>query len=81
MSIGEGEQDELRSAYLYRVVAQAEHGTVRESLFLELAQSAESQARIWAEKSDRMPAPYMPDMRTRLVAALVRRFGPRPMCV
>lgn len=77
--LGEGEEEEQRSAFLYRVVAQAESGTVRESLFRELAQSAESQARIWAERSGRTLTPYVPDLRTRLVAALVRRFGPKPM--
>ena len=75
----DGAEDELRSAYLYRVVAEEERGTVRASLFKEMAQSAEGQARIWADKSDRPLPVYVPDMRTRLVAALVRRFGPKAM--
>ncbi|MBM3346673.1 MAG: hypothetical protein FJY55_09305 [Betaproteobacteria bacterium] len=75
----EGAEDELRAAYLYRVVAETERGTVREGLFRELAQSAEGQARIWSNKSG-VPLPvYSPDFRTRLVAAMVRRFGPRAM--
>jgi len=75
----DGATDELRSAYLYRVVAESERGTVREGLFRELAQSAEGQARIWANKSG-VPLPeYSPDLRTRLVAAMVRRFGPKAM--
>ena len=75
----EGADDELRSAYLYRVVADTERGTVREALFRELAQSAEGQARIWSDKSG-VPLPdYSPDMRTRLVAAMVRRLGPKSM--
>ena len=41
----DGAQDELRAAYLYRVVADTERGTSRESLFRELAQAAEGQAR------------------------------------
>jgi len=75
----DGAEDELRSAFLYRVVADEERGTVRESLFREMAQSAEGQAKIWADKSG-LPLPlYVPDMRTRLVAALVRQFGPKAM--
>ena len=38
--------EEMRAAYLYRVVAQAEAGTPREKLFLELAGEAEGQAEI-----------------------------------
>ena len=76
---GDGALDELRSAYLYRVIAEKESGTVREALFLELATSAEGQARIWAEKSGEALPAYVPDLRVRLVAALVRRFGVRSM--
>jgi len=71
--------DELRSAYLYRVIAETEHGTVREALFLELATSAEGQARIWADKSGAALPEYVPELRIRLVAAMVRRFGVRAM--
>src|SRR5258708_7947105 len=70
-------RDETRSAYLYRVVADCERGTVREALFRELAGEAEKQAAIWANKSP-VPIPRdVRDMRTRIVAALVRRYGPR----
>ena len=40
--------EEMRSAFLYRVVAQAEAGTPRQGLFQELAHEAEKQAAIWA---------------------------------
>jgi len=69
--------DELRSAYLYRVIAAKEKGTVREALFIELADSAEGQAAIWAEKTGQPLPRYVPELRTLLVAALVRRFGPQ----
>ncbi len=75
----DGAEDELRSAFLYRVVADEERGTVREALFREMAQSAEGQAKIWADKIGKPLPQYEPDMRTRLVAALVRRFGPKAM--
>lgn len=79
----EGWADEMRSAYLYRAVADAEQGTRRERLFRDLAGEAESQAAIWAEKARAdgaaVPAPFAPDRRARLVAALVRRHGPRAL--
>src|SRR5205085_10813415 len=74
---------EQRSAFLYRVCAQAETDNRRAQLFLGLAGEAEAQATIWrAQLTARgHPAPraYQPDSRTRLVAALVRRLGPKPL--
>jgi VIT1/CCC1 family predicted Fe2+/Mn2+ transporter len=70
----------MRAAYLYRVVAQAEAGTPREKLFYQLADEAEGQAAIWAGKARAagatLPA-FVPDMRARVVAGLVRSHGPR----
>ena len=72
--------EEMQAAYLYRVVAQVEAGTPRQSLFLELAGAAEKQAAIWAEVGRkagvRVPEHYQPDLRTRVVTVLVRRLGP-----
>ncbi|MBI4192045.1 MAG: VIT1/CCC1 transporter family protein [Betaproteobacteria bacterium] len=72
--------EEKRAAYLYRVVSEVESGTPRESLFRELAGAADEQAAIWANAARnggaRVPESYLPDLRTRIVAALVRRFGP-----
>jgi VIT1/CCC1 family predicted Fe2+/Mn2+ transporter len=74
-------KEEMRSAYLYRVVSACEAGTAREGLFRQLAVEAESQAQIWAENLRKeggvAPAGYVPDMRSRIIAALTRRFGPR----
>lgn len=76
-----GWTDEMRSAYLYRIVAQTEAGTPREKLFHSLAAEAESQATIWAASAGKaggvVPAAYEPDLRARIVALLVRRYGPR----
>ena len=76
-------QEEKRSAWLYRVVAQCEHGTTRESLFNELAQSADDQAEIWlntiTQHGGATPKTYRPDLRTRIVALLTRAFTPRAM--
>lgn len=68
--------DELRSAYLYRVIAETEEGSPRAGLFLALATEAEGQAAIWAKRAglESLP-PYHPDMRTRIVARLVRSRG------
>jgi VIT1/CCC1 family predicted Fe2+/Mn2+ transporter len=76
-------REEKQAAYLYHVVAEVEAGTPRTSLFVELAGEAEKQAAIWArlahEAGRPVPPQYAPDTRTRVVAALVRRFGARPM--
>jgi vacuolar iron transporter family protein len=76
-----GWADEMRSAYLYRIVADAERGSPREKLFRGLAGEAEGQAAIWAESARTqgaaVPPRYVPDARAKVVAALVRRHGPR----
>ena len=73
-------REEKRAVYLYRVIAEVESGTPREGLFRELADAAEKQAAIWAdaarESGAKVPAEYSPDSRDRIIAALVRRFGP-----
>lgn len=73
--------EEMRSAHLYGVIAEAEAGTPRERLFRSLANEAESQAAIWArlarEQGASAPAAFTPDVRTRLVERLVRRYGAR----
>jgi VIT1/CCC1 family predicted Fe2+/Mn2+ transporter len=76
-----GWNEEMRSAYLYRVIAEVEKDTPRARLFRKLASEAESQAAIWAqsarENGAAAPASYAPDLRTRIVERIVRRFGPR----
>src|ERR1700694_3638411 len=73
--------EEQRSAYLYRVCAEAESGTARADLFTRLAGEAEAQAAIWRAQLTASgkppPPPFTPDLRTRLVARLVPLFGPR----
>jgi VIT1/CCC1 family predicted Fe2+/Mn2+ transporter len=76
-------QEEKQSAWLYRVVADCERGTPRAALFDELAQAADDQAEIWlaaiTRKGSAAPAPFRPDLRTRIVARLTRALGPRAM--
>ena len=72
--------EEKRAAYLYRIVAKAESGTPREKLFLGLAGEAEGQAAIWEKKARAAGAEvpeFVPDLRSRIVAGLVRSHGPR----
>src|SRR5262245_8252476 len=73
--------EEQRSAYLYRICAQSEDAPARADLFRRLAGEAEAQAAIWraqlTARGHPAPAPYQPDLRTRIVGALVARFGPR----
>jgi VIT1/CCC1 family predicted Fe2+/Mn2+ transporter len=74
--------EEKRSAHLYRVIAEVEKTSVRGGLFRELAGEAENQARIWAELAGKAGATlpeYRPDVRTRIVAGLLRRYGPRAL--
>jgi VIT1/CCC1 family predicted Fe2+/Mn2+ transporter len=75
----EGWREEKRSAYLYRVMAEAEAGTPRADLFRGLAAEAENQAGIWARQAGAAGPEYAPDLRARMVAALVRRHGPRAL--
>ncbi len=74
---------EKESAFLYRVLAQAEESPRRRELFARLAQEAEAQARIWEDKARGsgapVPATVAPTGRARVVASLVRRFGVQRM--
>lgn len=75
--------EEKRSAWLYRVVSDAECGTPRQVLFLELARAADTQAALWEaalrEAGEPIPSAYRPDARARAVAWLIPRFGVRPL--
>jgi len=76
-------REEQRAAYLYRLLSHLEAGTPRARLFTELAREAEGQSGIWARMAEaggsKPPAAYRPDLRTRLVAWLTVRSGPRAM--
>ncbi|HEU4709670.1 MAG TPA: VIT1/CCC1 transporter family protein [Methylophilaceae bacterium] len=73
-------REEKRSAYLYAVVSSSEKDPVRQQLFSRLAQEADSQADIWAQtlRQQGMQLPsYEPELRTRIVACLIRKLGPQ----
>ena len=79
----DGWTEEKRSAWLYRVVAQAERDGGRKALFHELAGEADKQAVMWERQADLagsgVPVEYKPGPREHLIAYLVRTFGPRAM--
>ena len=76
-------REEKQSSYLYRIVSDAESGTPRQILFLELAKAAEQQADLWVAEMKKSgvepPVHYAPDRRTRVVGRLVKWLGPRRM--
>ena len=75
---------EKESAWLYRQVAAAEPDPHKQRLFSQLAAAAEDQAAKW-ESSTRSPRPaagaaarvFVPSLRARIVATLLRLLGPR----
>jgi VIT1/CCC1 family predicted Fe2+/Mn2+ transporter len=68
---------ERESAWLYRVVADTESDPRLQQLFRALSQAAEEQAVHWAKAAN--PGEFHPQLRSRLVAWLVRRLGPRAL--
>lgn len=75
--------EEKRSAYLYSIMAQSERNILHKKLFLDLKAAAEKQANAWERKIQQTnastPALFVPDMRTRIVATLVKCFGAESM--
>jgi VIT1/CCC1 family predicted Fe2+/Mn2+ transporter len=72
-------RDEENGAALYRALAQAEPDPLRRDLFEELAAAEAKHARVWRDKLAAAGVdiePWKPDLRTRVLSALARRFGP-----
>jgi VIT1/CCC1 family predicted Fe2+/Mn2+ transporter len=72
---------ERQSAWLYRQVAAIETDPPKVKLFESLAVAAEEQAETWARLARLGPGAdsFRPSTRARVTAALVRRFGVKPM--
>jgi VIT1/CCC1 family predicted Fe2+/Mn2+ transporter len=73
-------RDELNGAALYTALAAVEKDPVRKDLFLQLAQAESSHAQLWRDKlaaAGVHDENFAPNLRTRLLARLARRFGPR----
>lgn len=83
MSPRESWHEEKQSAFLYRVLAESEGGNSRARLFEQLADNAERQAGMWAERLRAAglppPAEFEPEPRARIAARLIRVFGGRSM--
>jgi VIT1/CCC1 family predicted Fe2+/Mn2+ transporter len=73
-------RDELNGAALYAALASAETDPLRRDLFLQLAQAESNHAKLWRDKlaeAGFKDERFVPSFRTRLLAKLARRFGPR----
>jgi VIT1/CCC1 family predicted Fe2+/Mn2+ transporter len=80
MDLEESLQGEQTAAYLYRVVADNEPEPRKKRLFTQLAREAEQQAKHWQGElgsGSAAPAEFVPPVRARVIALLVRLLGPR----
>src|SRR5690348_7622899 len=71
---------ELDGAALYRAIAEAEPDAQRRAVLMELARAETRHAALWRDKLRAAGEPeprFSPSLRTRLLGALARRFGPR----
>jgi VIT1/CCC1 family predicted Fe2+/Mn2+ transporter len=71
--------EEKRSAYLYKIIADVETNKPHKNLFFELSVMADKQADIWAVQLQKnntpVPAQFHLDYRTHLIAWLIKRLG------
>lgn len=71
--------EEKHSAYLYQIIAGQEQQPERRRLFTQLANEAHKQAELWASEASKqglaIPV-YSPALRVRIIASLIRLFGP-----
>src|SRR5690348_13113758 len=73
-------RDELNGAALYAALASAERDPLRKDVFAQLAQAEAAHAQFWRDKLKAAgfgEEAFAPDLRTRVLARLARRFGPR----
>jgi VIT1/CCC1 family predicted Fe2+/Mn2+ transporter len=68
---------EKESAWLYAYVADREPDPVKSRMFRKLGQAAEEQALKWQALEPEREYRFSPSSRARIVAGLVKRFGPR----
>lgn len=73
--------EEKQSAWLYRVMAAYETDENLVRMFSALGDAAEAQAQLWeaklTEENGSFTARFIPSRRSRLVAFLIRKLGPR----
>jgi len=71
--------EEINAAHLYRVAAELEEDPRLSDVYVRLAETEEKHARLWREKLEESGAavpPAEPDLRSRLLVRIARRFGP-----
>jgi len=71
--------DEVNSAYLYRVAAELEEDETLSGVYIRLAETEEKHAALWEERlregGEEVPD-RNPELRSRILAWLARRMGP-----
>jgi len=74
---------EKNSVYLYKVISQNSTKPTHQELFLKLALEAEKQASEWEHEIEnaggKAPEKYYPNLRIKVLAALIRCLGPRSL--
>lgn len=73
-------QEEKQSAWLYRLLVEAETDAGKRRLFMQLAEAAESQATVWLTQITQQGVSepvFRPTQRARVVAFLVKHIRPR----
>jgi len=73
-------REELDGSALYAALATAETDPIRKDLFLQLSQAEATHAQLWREKLTAAGVDaeaFTPSFRTRILARLAQRFGPR----
>jgi VIT1/CCC1 family predicted Fe2+/Mn2+ transporter len=73
-------RSELDGSALYRAIAEAEPDPARRAVLMELSRAESRHAALWRDKLRAAGEPeprFSPSLRTRLLGALARRFGPR----
>ncbi len=68
--------EEKQSAYLYVILSEVEKNPTLKNLFSDLGKAAEDQSAYW-QKLSTEKWQYHPDLRTKIVAFLIRRLGVR----
>lgn len=76
-------REEQRSAYLYQVISKHEINLKIKNLFLNLAETAKKQAKIWERELSQqgyvIQEQYTPDIRARFVSWLLNYFRPKQL--
>ncbi|MDB4907644.1 MAG: putative rane protein [Gemmatimonadetes bacterium] len=73
-------QDEADAAFLYRILSESESDQQKSDIYRRLAEVEDRHVEVWGDllrQHGRTPRPFRPTGRTRMLAWLGRRFGPK----